>query len=432
MIRLEGGAHTSPGQVRSENQDRPVLTAWIAGVADGMGGHRGGETAAQLAVGELAMLDGPLTVDGLVAAVQAANDRILSQADDPSLRGMGTTLVAMTVVDDDVVVVNVGDSRGYRLVEGGLEQLTEDHSLVEDLVRQGRLSAEEAKNHPQRNIVTRALGIGGQVQVDVFRTAAHPGDRYLLCSDGLFNEIEADQIALELGRWSDPREAARELVRLANAAGARDNVTCVVVDLRADDDTMAAAAAVDRSVRPETFPGPAPAGVAGRESSERSASSRPEPRGRAVPWAVVPYVLGVLAIAGVAIGGTIWWGRAAYFVGAEDGEVVIFRGRPGGVLWMDPTIVQHTDIEYDDLTGASKERLVDPPVGSRDQAEQVLEALRIDEAPADPIEGVTSSAPPAARPSRPRSPAAAAVPPGATTSAPATTPTPTPDPATEG
>lgn len=379
-MRLVGGAETSTGQVRSENQDRPLLTEWLAGVADGMGGHRAGETAAQLAVSELSLLHGPLDADELVAAVQQANDRILEQAEDPALRGMGTTLVLMTLVGDQVVVANVGDSRAYRLVGGSLEQLTEDHSLVEDLVRQGQLTAEEARSHPQRNIVTRALGISRHVDVDLFRLPAEVGDRYLLCSDGLFNEVEVERIAAELRRLEDPGEAARELVRLANEAGARDNVTCVVVDLQLDDGTGTAPSG-SGTLRatggrpdaagfeaPRSRP-PAPA------AAERSWTRRP-----GVPWRAVPFVVAVLVIAGVAIGGTVWWDRSAYFVDVVGGEVVILQGRPEGVLWMDPEVVERTGIAVDELTGASRQRLVDPPVGSLDQARRLVEGLEVDDA----------------------------------------------------
>jgi protein phosphatase len=377
VIRFVGAAETSTGQVRDENQDRPVLTAWIAGVADGMGGHRGGETAAQLAVDHLARLQGPVDLDELVDAVRQANHRILVEAEELRLRGMGTTLVAMTLIEGEVVIVNVGDSRAYRFVDGELEQVTHDHSLVEDLVRQGQLSADEARVHPQRNIVTRALGIAAEVAVDVFRTPAHAGDRYLLCSDGLFNEVEPERIAAELRRWDDPSDAAGRLVQLANDAGARDNVTCVVVDLRDGDgggDGMAPP--LDRTVTTDAAGFTAPrSGPAGR--FERTG------RGVRFPWVALPYALAVVVISGVAVGGTVWWHDSAYFVADVDGEVVILQGRPGGVLWLEPTVVEETGIASDELTGASRQRLADPPVGSLEQARQVVAGLRTEPAAPD-------------------------------------------------
>ena len=151
---------------------------------------------------------------------------------------MGTTLCALALVQGDgyeaLGVVNVGDSRLYILKEGELEQITEDHSLVATLERQGRLTRAEAAVHPQRNIVTRALGIDSKVMVDSWEIAPVSGDRYLLCSDGLFNEIDDNRIAATLRKLADPTEAANELVRLANEAGGRDNITCVVVDVLGD------------------------------------------------------------------------------------------------------------------------------------------------------------------------------------------------------
>jgi protein phosphatase len=366
-MHLVGGAETSKGRVRELNQDRPLLNRWVAGVADGMGGHRAGEIAAQLAAAQLIDIDGPLDAEGLVAAIRAANDRILEEGRDPNLRGMGTTLVVLTLVGDEAVVANVGDSRAYGLFDGSLEQLTEDHSLVEDLVRQGQLSPEEARSHPQRNIVTRALGIGFDVDVDVFRRPARVGDRYLLCSDGLFNEVEAERIAAELRRWDDPNDAARELVRLANEAGARDNVTCVVVDV-ADDATP---------VRPRSDP------AAAREQAVSAAPVDTDHAGSAhrtrrgwFPWRLVPYLLALVVIVGVAVGGTWWWARSGYYVADVDGQVAILQGRPGGVLWLDPELVERTDLRVDELTGASRQRLVDPPVGSLAQARRLITSLQ--------------------------------------------------------
>ena len=366
-MHLVGGAETSKGRVRELNQDRPLLNQWVAGVADGMGGHRAGETAAQLAAAQLIDIDGPLDAEGLVAAIRAANDRILDEGRDPNLRGMGTTLVVLTLVGDEALVANVGDSRAYGLFDGQLEQLTEDHSLVEDLVRQGQLSPEEARSHPQRNIVTRALGIGFDVDVDVFRRPARVGDRYLLCSDGLFNEVEQERIATELRRWDDPNDAARELVRLANEAGARDNVTCVVVDVRDDEAVVA----------PRSAPSAAPtrAGTAAPLATDHARAATRAGR-RRFPWRLVPYLLALLVIVGVAAGGTWWWARSGYYVAEVEGQVAILQGRPGGVLWIEPELVERTDLRVDELTGASRQRLADPPVGSLAQARRLITSLQ--------------------------------------------------------
>ena len=179
---------------------------------------------------------GAPTTAALVDGVQVANSAVYQRAqDDPELRGMGTTLCAVVLVADDagerLGIVNVGDSRVYLLRGGALSQLTEDHSLVESLVRQGRITEDEALVHPQRNILTRALGISASVDVDVWEMPAVTGDRYLLCSDGLFNEVEPSVIEATLRKLDDPTEAANELVRLANEGGGRDNITTVVLDV---------------------------------------------------------------------------------------------------------------------------------------------------------------------------------------------------------
>src|SRR5437870_10578968 len=160
---------------------------------------------------------------------------------------MGTTMTALALVEEDgeerLAVVNVGDSRAYLLQQGELSQLTEDHSLVEELVREGRLSPEDAIDHPQRSMITRALGLEPDVEVDSWQLLPFAGDRVLLCSDGLTNEISDDRIESTLRRLGDPQEAADELVRLARDAGGGDNITVIVVDVVDDDDKAAVASA---------------------------------------------------------------------------------------------------------------------------------------------------------------------------------------------
>ena len=238
MTTFRAGALTDTGRSRAVNQDSLlVVDGRLYAVADGMGGHRGGEVASALALESLAGTLAEPSTRALVASVTTANAAVYTRsAQDPELRGMGTTLIALAlIVGDDgqerLAMANVGDSRAYRYRGGALEQITEDHSLVESLVRQGRITAEEAANHPQRNIITRALGVDPQVEVDSWELPAVAGDRFLLCSDGLFNEVEPDVIAAILGRIDDPDTAAAELVRLANEGGGRDNITCVIVDV---------------------------------------------------------------------------------------------------------------------------------------------------------------------------------------------------------
>ena len=237
MTTFRWGSATDVGRVRSSNQDNAaVVDDRLFAVADGMGGHQGGEVASEVALDVLAAHLTEFTTGDLLAAVREANRRVHRRAEsDPDLAGMGTTLCALALVEGEgeerLALVNVGDSRVYRQRDGDFEQLTDDHSLVANLVKEGRLSPEEAAIHPQRNVLTRALGIDMVVQIDSWELEAVTGDRYLLCSDGLFNEVEHDRIAATLRRLDQPTDAARELVRLANDGGGRDNITCVVVDV---------------------------------------------------------------------------------------------------------------------------------------------------------------------------------------------------------
>ncbi|HAY68772.1 MAG: Stp1/IreP family PP2C-type Ser/Thr phosphatase [Acidimicrobiaceae bacterium] len=238
-LRMAAGTHV--GVTRQVNQDSYATAPGVAVVADGMGGHRGGEVASAIAAKEMiSRFDAP-ELDALVTGVGHANRRILDEAAaDPKLHGMGTTVVALGLIDvaDGVALgaINVGDSRMYRLTGNVLEQLTEDHSLVEALVREGRITAAEAKVHPQRNIVTRALGVIEHVEVDSFHFVPKIGDRYLLCSDGLFNEVDANTIATILATEADPEVATQKLIAAANEGGGHDNITTVIADVVAAED----------------------------------------------------------------------------------------------------------------------------------------------------------------------------------------------------
>jgi len=232
------GAATNTGVERDVNQDSYAFAPGFAVVADGMGGHRGGEVASSLAVQEMLTRFVRPDMETLVETVEHANRCILdAAAANPQLHGMGTTVVALGLIDEPegegptLGAINVGDSRMYRLTGVELQQLTEDHSLVEALVREGRLTPEQAEVHPQRNIVTRALGVLEDVEVDSFHFIPKIGDRYLLCSDGLFNEVPAQEIARILDQYEDPQLAADTLVAAANEGGGRDNITTVVVDI---------------------------------------------------------------------------------------------------------------------------------------------------------------------------------------------------------
>ncbi len=387
MTSFRVGTATDTGRVRTNNQDSSLVGADLFAVADGMGGHQGGEVASALAVRILEAQATGASVESFRQAVQSANREIFEQAgSDGGLHGMGTTLCAVRLVDTPdgqlVAWANVGDSRVYLFRDGTLIQLSEDHSLVEDLVRDGQLSKDAAAVHPQRHIVTRALGIDVDVDVDLDTVIPYRGDRYLLCSDGLFNEVEDSHIAGVLRRLADPDEASGELVRLANQHGGRDNITVVLVDVI--DDGGRAESASAALVGDPTKPVPIPLVPATSHYDEddafvnrhpllpeaddgdlSSGSERPgdfygdlrRARTKHWTWRVGAFALILLLVLGAAGGAVGWYARRTYFVGFRDGEVTILKGRPGGLLWFDPTVEQRTSIKRAQVPQAPRDEI---------------------------------------------------------------------------
>jgi serine/threonine protein phosphatase PrpC len=402
---LRWGGATHVGRVRSTNDDnymaRDDVGLWA--VADGMGGHRGGDVASAIACETLGHSFSDRTVDGLIDAIERANEAVYeTAAGEPELTGMGTTMVALAVVDehgDEVLAIaNVGDSRVYRYTAGQLEQLTDDHSLVADLVREGTLSPEEAAVHPQRNIVTRALGVNDRVPVDTLTVDPVVGDRYLLCSDGLFNEVAEAGIAAVLRHVDDPAEAADQLVRLAVEGGGRDNVTVVVVDVVDDggragaaSDALAVGAASGLAGRADptgvagTDDGSAGGGVAldaleatngSHDGTGRGEAIRTRPPGRRLTWRVLLFSLILLALVGGAFATIQWYGRSTYFVGFEGDRVAIFKGRPGGVLWLNPVLEETFDIERSHVPADTRDDLdAGKEQSSLDDAQRYVDRL---------------------------------------------------------
>ena len=227
------------GVLRKANQDAAMANGMLFVVADGMGGHRGGEVASQVVTDHFTAANSITTVEELREAVVASNATIRKTgAADPELLGMGTTVVAMAILPADepsdplrLAAANVGDSRLYLFEQGELSQISVDHSLVSELVRAGQISEAEAAIHPQRNVVTRALGPDDNVEVDTWELPARLGQRYLLCSDGLVNEVEDKEIAAILADIDDPTAAASRLVDMANKSGGRDNITVLILDI---------------------------------------------------------------------------------------------------------------------------------------------------------------------------------------------------------
>ena len=424
-MRLVAGSATDVGQVRSLNEDSVLVTSNVFAVADGMGGHRGGEVASSMALDALRASFVGDDAAALIDAVQAANAAVYAYAgSNPEVAGMGTTVVAVGVVRRDdterLAVVNIGDSRIYLANASGLRQVSEDHSLVEALVREGRLTEDQAATHPQRNVVTRALGIEAHVAVDAWELIPTPGDRLLLCSDGLFNELGPDEIAGLLGSEADPQRAVDALVAAANQRGARDNVSAVVVDvvdaaappegavlltrltapvsdLGLADDTapvprvVTAAPAID----PADSAGPTPAsappdsvaqvlvdGPTDGAPAAAPAVATPAPRRRRFTWRVAAFVLALIVIVGAAGGAVVYAARSAYYVKLDRGEVVVFKGRPGGLLWFEPTVDTRTGIRAasipTQLQNSELSRAGGHPAGSRQEALAYVDQLAAD------------------------------------------------------
>ncbi len=356
MLRVvEQYSLTDVGRQRNANEDALFETSGtpLFAVADGMGGARAGEVAAKAAVDEIAGLQSSDTVRerDLAAVVEQANRRIheLSVGDE-SLAGMGTTMTTLAVGDGEVAIAHVGDSRAYRLRDGELERLTHDHSLVDEMVRAGRLTPEEAEVHPQRSIITRALGPEPEVEVERMTYPARSGDVYLICSDGLTTMVPEDGIGAILRARSSLQQAGKELVRAANEAGGRDNITVVLFKLGAEGEseadsqaTMVAGdpaalrtdevqAAVAHASEPSEAKDATMVFDDGQKRRVREAQSeaRPPARGRRGAglrrWVTAAAVL--LVVAAVVVG--FWVGsRQFYFVGTDDrGLVALYRGLP--------------------------------------------------------------------------------------------------------
>src|SRR5438874_777554 len=311
MTELRAGGATDVGLVRAHNEDRFLADEGLFAVADGVGGHKAGEVASQTAVETLQREFTEPTTDALIDAVKTANRTVWNLAETNSdQRGMGTTLTALALVDDGgedrLAIVNVGDSRAYLLQQGELEQLTEDHSLVEQLVREGQLTPEEAQVHPQRSIITRALGLDPDVEVDSWELTPYKGDRLLLCSDGLTNEVSDDEIASTLRTVSDPEEAARQLVQEARDHGGSDNIACVVVGV-VDDDNRAEVASSALAAEPlPTAPERSSVKTAdGGVAPARSTTATPRPEAPPAPpssrlrrftWRVVVFIVALIVV----------------------------------------------------------------------------------------------------------------------------------------
>jgi PPM family protein phosphatase len=329
MLTVAEEAHkTDTGRQRHANEDSYFARAPMFAVADGMGGAQAGEVASRIAAGafERGRVSKEAPAEGQLEQIaQRANSEIHKLAQEDSSRaGMGTTLTAAMLRDDEVALGHVGDSRAYVFRDGKLKRLTKDHSLVEELRRQGRLTEEQAEEHPQRSIITRALGPEPSVSVDTMTFPARDGDVFLLCSDGLTTMVSDDEIGEILAEARTLRGAVNRLVDAANRGGGRDNITAVAFRL-ADADAREgeeSATLMSRTAEQAGLTGERVRAATDRLRG-RGAMPAPRRRRRILGWVVAA----VAAI--VIIGGGLLVARSIYFLGTDgQGNVAVYRGLP--------------------------------------------------------------------------------------------------------
>ncbi|MEJ7796984.1 MAG: Stp1/IreP family PP2C-type Ser/Thr phosphatase [Solirubrobacteraceae bacterium] len=401
MLRVATGhySHSDTGRQRRANEDSYFARSPVFVVADGMGGAQAGEVASRLAVEvfERGLEDiGAASAELMLSErVQEANARIheMSQADQDRA-GMGTTITAAHVGDHDVAVAHVGDSRAYRLRGEHFQRLTEDHSLVEEMRRRGQLTAQEADEHPQRSIITRALGPEPDVQVDTYSWHGVAGDVYLLCSDGLTSMVSEAHVAEIVRGAGDLEDAGRKLIAAANEAGGRDNITVVLFrleDVAGSDPALEQPTVVGLAVpgavaqappveAPRQAP-PAPQTVgAPPRRLQPTAPAQPgdersgRRRGRRI---AVAFAILALVVVPLGLGGFIA-NQAVYFIGTDDaGFVTMYRGLPyelpAGIELFSSNYV--SGVHLDSLPPARRERLIDHTLRSHDDAADLVRDL---------------------------------------------------------
>ena len=376
-IALRYAARSDVGLVRAENQDSGYAGPHLLVVADGMGGHAAGDVASSIAIGELVSLDGEShgaddALDLLAEALRTANSELQeAMRRQPELQGMGTTVSALLRAGNKIAVAHIGDSRAYLLRDGELTQITHDHSFVQSLIDEGRITEEEAESHPQRSLVTRVLTGRHDDEPDLAMREAHIGDRYLVCSDGLSGFVAHDTIQEVLEQAAPAGGTADRLVELAMHAGAPDNVTCIigdVVDLDKDQgpptapEVVGAAAERQPSATRATPVTPAAKAAAlsrqatGADLKEaaEAETSRLALKGRSfghLRW-LKGTSLVVLVLAAVVGGGYAVhnWSQQQYFVGEARGHVAIYQGVSQNIgPWQLSHVIDESDIALNDL-----------------------------------------------------------------------------------
>ena len=376
-LTLRYAAHSDRGLIRDGNQDSVYAGPRLLAVADGMGGMAAGDVASNIVIGAMAPLDedvpGDALVDALRSAVETANQQLRDTVDaNPQMEGMGTTLTATLFSGSKIGMVHIGDSRAYLLRDGEFGQITKDDTYVQMLVDEGRISLEEASSHPQRSLLTRALD-GRDIDPEYSVRQVLPGDRYLICSDGLSGVVSAETIGDSLREYTDPQQCVERLVQLALRGGGPDNITVIIVDATDQDIVEAApivggAAARDRGMatsadestpaaRASALSAPRPPAPDQAGPSSNRDDDLERPRRHPVRTALV--LTALVALLGAGLWGGWTWTQKQYYVGATDeGQLAVFQGVPGQIAGLDLSSVHSTSpMQLDDLTAAAQEQV---------------------------------------------------------------------------
>ena len=391
-LRFAARSHT--GLLRDGNEDSVYAGPRLLAVADGMGGHAAGEVASAVAIAAIATLDedapGPDLLDALRGAAESANTRLHDMVEgDAALDGMGTTLTAILWGGSRLGLLHIGDSRCYLLRDGELTQITHDHTLVQTLVDAGRISEEEAEAHPQRNVITKVLDGRDDLEPDLSVREVRAGDRYLLCSDGLTGPVGSSDTLREALSVPEPQQAVDQLVQLALRGGGPDNITVIVADAVDSDhalpaDPVVAGAAADAPQAP--LPGIDTTAAARARTAEGRRVEEPvrpvaapaavEPRRHGRRLAVVAGLVGVLLLA--AAGAGYAYVQSQYYVGADDGQVAVFRGVNSSVAGVELSSVdERSDLSTDQLGELDAARVEKGIVAkSKSDAQQIVARLK--------------------------------------------------------
>ncbi len=359
------GSRTDIGYVRDHNEDSLIIIPPLFAVADGMGGHEAGEIASEITVNTLAELaPSHLDAEGLTAAVEAANYNVMKAPRQGIGRdGMGTTLTAAMLEGERLLIAQVGDSRAYLLHKGHLQQITRDHSLMADLIEAGQITPEEARVHPNRSVITRAIGSDIHMRPDIYELNVDAGDRILLCSDGLSSMISNNAIESIMRRQSDAQHCADELVTAALENGGADNVTVVVADVP---------------------------GFSEVREKKRAHKSRVFYIGLAIVLVAVIFAAG--------FGGYAFISNSAYLI-EENGKVSVYRGTPDDFMGIKLSTLDHTtNVDVDKLQPGVANRIKEGmSVSSIDEANSLIagyeEEIARGEAEAQQAQAATTAQP---------------------------------------